>query len=171
KGELDWIVMKCLEKDRNRRYETANGLAYDIHHYLHDEAVEACPPSAGYRFRKFVRRNKVALGTAGLVTLALLLGMAVASWQALRATRAVASEKQASESAQAREAETNAVLEFVENHVFAAARPEGDEGGLGHDVRLRQAVESALPFVEKSFTNQPLIEARLRRTLGLSFFY
>ena len=58
RGELDWIVMKALEKDRNRRYETANGLAADIERYLHDEPVEACPPSAGYRFRKFARRNK-----------------------------------------------------------------------------------------------------------------
>jgi hypothetical protein len=58
RGELDWIVMKCLEKDRNRRYETASGVARDVEHYLHDEAVEACPPSALYRFRKFARRNQ-----------------------------------------------------------------------------------------------------------------
>src|SRR5438132_996878 len=58
KGELDWIVMKCLEKDRNRRYETANGFAEDLQRYLADEPVEACPPSAGYRLRKFVRRHK-----------------------------------------------------------------------------------------------------------------
>ena len=61
RGELDWIVMKCLEKDRNRRYETANGLARDIERYLHDEPVQACPPSAAYRFRKFARRNKRTL--------------------------------------------------------------------------------------------------------------
>jgi tetratricopeptide (TPR) repeat protein len=69
----------------------------------------------------------------------------------------------------ANEAETKAVLEFVENRVFAAARPEGQEGGLGHAVTLRQAVESALPYVAKSFTGKPLIEARLRKTLGRSF--
>ena len=56
RGELDWIVMKALEKDRNRRYETANGLAMDVQRYLNDEPVAACPPSAGYRFRKFARR-------------------------------------------------------------------------------------------------------------------
>jgi tetratricopeptide (TPR) repeat protein len=61
RGELDWIVMKCLEKDRNRRYETASSLARDIEHYLQDKPVQACPPSASYRFRKFARRNKVAL--------------------------------------------------------------------------------------------------------------
>src|SRR5439155_19638722 len=58
RGELDWIVMKSLEKDRNRRYETANALAADVQRYLADEPVQACPPSAGYRLRKFVRRNK-----------------------------------------------------------------------------------------------------------------
>jgi serine/threonine protein kinase len=66
-GELDWIVMKCLEKDRNRRYETASGLATDIQLYLNDEPVLACPPSATYRFKKFARRNKSALLTGGLI--------------------------------------------------------------------------------------------------------
>src|SRR4029079_2871056 len=73
RGELDWIVMKCLEKDRNRRYETANGLARDIEHYLHDAPVVACPPSPVHRFRKFTRRNKAALAMAGVLVLALLL--------------------------------------------------------------------------------------------------
>ena len=58
RGELDWIVMKCLEKDRTRRYETASGLARDVERYLHDEPVEACPPTAGYRLRKFARKHK-----------------------------------------------------------------------------------------------------------------
>jgi tetratricopeptide (TPR) repeat protein len=67
RGELDWIVMKALEKDRNRRYETANGLMHDIQRYLADEPVQACPPSAWYRLRKFARRNKTALAVAGLL--------------------------------------------------------------------------------------------------------
>jgi WD40 repeat protein/serine/threonine protein kinase len=75
RGELDWIVMKCLEKDRNRRYETANSFAADVQRYLHDEPVEACPPSAMYRFRKFARRHKVALVTASAVVLAVLLAV------------------------------------------------------------------------------------------------
>ncbi len=94
RGELDWIVMKCLEKDRNRRYETANGFAMDIQRYLADEAVQACPPSAGYRFRKFARRNKGALTTAALVAAALLVGTAVSVWQAVRATNALENERQ-----------------------------------------------------------------------------
>jgi tetratricopeptide (TPR) repeat protein len=88
RGELDWIVMKALEKDRNRRYETANGFAMDVQRYLADEAVLACPPSAGYRLQKFVRRNRVALVTAAFIGLTLLLGALISTWQAIRATHA-----------------------------------------------------------------------------------
>jgi tetratricopeptide (TPR) repeat protein len=80
--------MKALEKDRNRRYETASAFAADVQRYLHDEPVQACPPSAGYRLQKFARRNKVALATTGLVAVALLVGTAVSIWQALEANRA-----------------------------------------------------------------------------------
>ena len=76
RGELDWIVMKALEKDRNRRYETANSLAADIERYLNDEPVQACPPSAMYRFRKFARRNKAAVVMAIVIGSAVLLTMA-----------------------------------------------------------------------------------------------
>ena len=61
RGELDWIVMKALEKDRTRRYETANGFGRDIQRYLEGDVVEACPPSATYRLRKFARKNRAAL--------------------------------------------------------------------------------------------------------------
>jgi serine/threonine protein kinase len=73
RGELDWIVMKAIEKDRNRRYETANGFAMDVQRYLADEPVLACPPSAGYRLRKFARRHKGGLAAAGLVLAVLML--------------------------------------------------------------------------------------------------
>jgi serine/threonine protein kinase len=73
RGELDWIVMKALEKDRNRRYETANGLAMDVQRYLHDDAVQACPPSVGYRLRKSARRHKAALTTVAMLVAALVL--------------------------------------------------------------------------------------------------
>jgi WD40 repeat protein/serine/threonine protein kinase/tetratricopeptide (TPR) repeat protein len=87
-GELDWIVMKALEKDRSRRYQTANGLARDIQRYLADEPVEACPPSAGYRLYKFARKYRRFLATAGAFVL-LLAGAALAStYQAIRATLA-----------------------------------------------------------------------------------
>src|SRR5207249_4362320 len=83
-----WIVMKCLEKDRDRRYETANGLARDIERYLADEPVQARAPSAGYRVRKFLRRNKGPVLAAALLVLLLVAGAVVSTWQAVRATRA-----------------------------------------------------------------------------------
>ncbi len=80
RGELDWIVMKALEKDRNRRYETANGFAADLQRYLADEAVLACPPSAAYRFRKFARRNRGRLATAAVLAAALLVAVSGIGW-------------------------------------------------------------------------------------------
>jgi serine/threonine protein kinase/tetratricopeptide (TPR) repeat protein len=175
-GDLDWIVMKSLEKDRNRRYDTPGNFADDIDRYLRHEPIVARPPSTTYKLRKFVQRNQGAVLMVALVALALLAGTGVSIWQALRATRAerdarasAAVEKQAKEDAQAREAETKEVLSFVENKIFAAARPKDQDGGLGYDVKLSDALKSALPFVEKSFPNQPLVEARLRMTLGQSF--
>jgi serine/threonine protein kinase len=80
RGDLDWIVMKCLEKDRRRRYETANGLAGDIQRYLHDEPVEARPPSAMYRVAKFVRRNKRLVGSVITIFLLMAAGIAGTSY-------------------------------------------------------------------------------------------
>jgi eukaryotic-like serine/threonine-protein kinase len=85
RGELDWIVMKTLEKDRNRRYETANGFAADVQRYLNDEPVQACPPSSAYRFRKFARRNKGPMLAATLVALALFGGVFGTTWGMFRA--------------------------------------------------------------------------------------
>src|SRR6202008_3501548 len=76
RGEVDWIVMKALEKDRTRRYDTANGLARDLAHYLADEPVEACPPTVGYRLRKFARKNHKLIATAAAFAAVLLLGVA-----------------------------------------------------------------------------------------------
>jgi WD40 repeat protein len=88
RGDLDWIVMKCLEKDRTRRYDTANGLAHDIESYLNHEPIMARPPSSAYRVGKFVRRNKVMVAAGSAVAVALVLGVVGSSWQAVRATRA-----------------------------------------------------------------------------------
>jgi serine/threonine protein kinase/tetratricopeptide (TPR) repeat protein len=170
-GDLDWIVMKSLDKDRNRRYETPGSFAEDVDRYLRNEAVVARPPSTAYRLRKFARRNRGAVLTGTVVATALLAGIAVSTWQALRARRAEAAALAAVDEATAREAETKAALGFVEDKVFAAARPDGQEGGLGRNVTLEKAIESAVPYVAKSFPDQPLIEARLRLTLGRSFFF
>ncbi|HWB13393.1 MAG TPA: protein kinase [Pirellulales bacterium] len=108
RGDLDWIVMKALEKNRDRRYQTANGLARDIERYLHNEPVEACPPSTVYRLRTFARRNKATLATGGLISAALILGTVASCYFALKASarareaddariRATAAEKDARE--------------------------------------------------------------------------
>src|SRR5687767_4410906 len=90
RGELDWIVMKTLEKDRNRRYETASAVAADVQRYLADEPVQACPASIGYRLRKLVRRNKGPVLAVALIALALVGGIVGTTWGMLRATDAEA---------------------------------------------------------------------------------
>src|SRR5271154_7383923 len=77
-GDLDWIVMKCLEKDRTRRYDTANGLALDVQRYLDNEPVTARPPSAAYKFQKAFRRHKLVFAAGGAVFAALILGVIAA---------------------------------------------------------------------------------------------
>ncbi|HET6328473.1 MAG TPA: tetratricopeptide repeat protein [Planctomycetaceae bacterium] len=219
-ADLDWVVMKALEKDRNRRYDTPGAFAEDIDRYLRHDAILARPPARAYRLKKFARRNRVAVLTTALVALSLVAGTAVASLQALRATRAetaavlaaeseskakneallaaeserkaknealaaaaserkakndalvaAESERKAKEFALERNKETNAVLEFLERRIVAAPRPQGQAGGLGRDVTVRQAIISALPYLDKIYPNEPTIAARLRMTLGESFKY
>ncbi|MGO9917137.1 MAG: protein kinase domain-containing protein [Isosphaeraceae bacterium] len=110
-GELDWIVMKALEKERGRRYGTASAFAAVIERYLHDQPVSACPPSRWYRFGKFARRHKLALFTTALVTLALVSGTALSLWQAIRAAAAVKSEARALRDLGAEEQATRRALE------------------------------------------------------------
>lgn len=213
KGELDWIAMKALSKERDRRYETANGFARDIERFLNHEPVQAGPVGAAYKLRKFVRRNRGQVIAASLVLFALIIGiagttvglfeakkqerLAVAAQHAeadraegerLAKLEAQANEKLAGErlvqveaerqkaeaakvAAQAKEAEANAVVTFFEGKVFAAARPKGQDGGLGAGVTLRDAITASVPALEKGFTKQPLVEARLRLALGLTFHY
>jgi serine/threonine protein kinase len=92
KGDLDWIVMKCLEKDRTRRYETANALANDLHRHLDNEPVVARPPSKLYRFQKLVCRNTLAVGAAAAVAVSLILGLAISSLLFIREKEARANE-------------------------------------------------------------------------------
>lgn len=88
RGELDWIVMRCLEKDRARRYGSASALAADVQRYLNDEPVQACPPSTAYRARKFSHRYRVPLMVAAMITCMLITGLGTTGWQAVRAARA-----------------------------------------------------------------------------------
>jgi serine/threonine protein kinase/tetratricopeptide (TPR) repeat protein len=101
RGELDWIVMKCLEKDRNRRYETAGSLARDVERYLRDEPVLACRPSSAYRLRKFVRRNKVVVLALTVVLLSVLGGIVGTTSGLLRAVAERDQKDQAQKTAEA----------------------------------------------------------------------
>jgi eukaryotic-like serine/threonine-protein kinase len=103
RGDLDWIVMKTLEKDRTRRYETANGLAVDLERHLNNEPVFARPPSKLYRFQKLARRNRAVFAAVAVVAAVLVLGSFVSTWQAIRATEAKRAERRTREQAQAEE--------------------------------------------------------------------
>jgi tetratricopeptide (TPR) repeat protein len=158
RGELDWIVMKCLEKDRTRRYESANGLARDVECYLHDEPVEACPPSTGYRLKKFAHQNRQLLATAMAFVLLLVLGTLFSVFQAWRARaaelRAIDNEAQASRErdeavAQRQRAKRNYELarQAVENYLSKVTDNERLQEADLHVMR-KELLESALPFYE-----------------------
>jgi eukaryotic-like serine/threonine-protein kinase len=151
RGELDWIVMKCLEKDRTRRYETASALAGDVERYLHDEPVQACPPSARYRFGKFARRNKGALLTAAIVMLALVLGTVVSTWQAIRAYNA--------------EAETKEFSSFLVS-VFRSPDPSRD----GRTITVAEVLDRSVTDLQDKFAENPLTKADLLEAIGDSYF-
>ena len=112
RGELDWIVMKCLEKDRNRRYESASAFAADTQRYLQDEPVQACPPSLGYRLLKFARRNKRALATVTLLGVMLFVAAGAVVASALWAAD-VAKDRLQAESAAKKELEFNLYLRNI----------------------------------------------------------
>jgi serine/threonine protein kinase len=163
RGELDWIVMKCLDKDRTRRYETANGLARDVQHYLNDEAVEACPPSTGYRLQKFARKNRQLLATAAAFALFLIVAALFSAFQAWRARaaelRAIENEAQASRErdeavAQRQRADRNYALarQAVDNYLSKVADNERLKGADLHGMR-KELLESALRFYEQ-FTRE-----------------
>ena len=112
RGDLDWIVMKCLEKDRTRRYDTANGLAMDLKRHLNNEPVVARPPSTAYRIQKAVRRHKLGFAAGAAVCLALFIGVIASATQAVRATRAERAKQASLDSEQkARQAATLAKSE------------------------------------------------------------
>jgi serine/threonine protein kinase/Tfp pilus assembly protein PilF len=138
RGELDWIVMKALEKDRNRRYETANGFAMDVQRYLADEPVQACPPSVGYRLRKFARRHKAGLVLAGLILLILLAVTGGIGWNVRdRAARQAAVEREVTSAL--KEAEQWQEQGKWPEALSAAKRAEGLLAGSGSD-ELRERV-------------------------------
>jgi WD40 repeat protein/serine/threonine protein kinase len=141
RGELDWIVMKALEKDRTRRYETANGLARDVERYLKGETVEACPPTVGYRLRKFAPKHKPALITAAAFAALLVGGAALSLWQAVRASHAEAvalAERDDREQARQAEAEQRAAA-VQERAATLAAKEELRRTLYAAEMNLVQA--------------------------------
>jgi serine/threonine protein kinase/tetratricopeptide (TPR) repeat protein len=154
RGELDWIVMKALEKERNRRYETATGFALDVQRYLADEPVQACPPSAGYRLRKFVRRNRGAVVAAALVLLTLLGGIVGTSIGLIRAERRLAQLETANE---------------VLASVFKDLDPKAEEKeGVTLRVLLGRRLGDAVRQLKGEAVGDPLVVAKLQHLLGVS---
>jgi serine/threonine protein kinase len=163
RGDLDWIVMKALDKDRSRRYETVSALAEDLHRYLTEKPVAARPPSTWYRFRKLARRNKVALATSGIVLASLLLGTAVSIWQAARASverdRAIAAEAKAN-----LEKETaQAALSFLWQDLPSQASPFI---GSSRDLTVYDLLDRLTTRLDHGPSMPPLVEASIRQMAG-----
>jgi len=137
RGDLDWIVMKCLEKDRTRRYDTANGLAADLKRHLNNEPVTARPPSTSYRLQKAFRRNKLAFAAAGGVAGALLLGLVASGWQAVRATQASKAESRQRLLAEAAQSEAQTKQREAETE-----RSRAETERQRADVQARKAIDS-----------------------------
>lgn len=164
RGDLDWIVMKCLEKDRTRRYETANGLAADLRRYLGNEPIVARPPSPGYRFSKAFHRNRVAFTAALAVGLALVLGMVVSLSQGVRASRAEKlAEGRLAESERARN-EAEAISSFLAE-VFRSPDPARD----GRTITVAETLVRSAKKLETDTAIQGDRRATLQRTLGETY--
>jgi eukaryotic-like serine/threonine-protein kinase len=172
RGELDWIVMKAMEKDRQRRYSTADALALDIRRYLTGEAVTAAPPGAAYRLRKFVTRHRGAVVAAGCVATALVLGIVGTTLGLMeaRSQRASARDEaaratQAETVAQSRLAEAEATVGFLDEMLAAA-----DPTAQGKDVSVRKVLDGASETVGARFADRPLVAARLHGTIGRTYY-
>jgi eukaryotic-like serine/threonine-protein kinase len=169
-GDLDWIVMKCLEKDRQWRYETANGLANDILRHLHGEPVVARPPSRLYRFQKLVRRNKLVFAAVGAVATALIIGLALSTWLFVREreARRVQSQlrqlaQQEKEKARTQAEKSQQVARFLKDMLEGV----GPSVALGRDTKmLREIMDKTADRVGKELTRQPEVEAELRNIVA-----
>jgi serine/threonine protein kinase/Tfp pilus assembly protein PilF len=179
RGDLDWITMKAIEKDRTRRYATASEFADDLARHLRHEPVIASPPSTGYRFRKFLRRNKGPVAAVATVIAVLMSGVTTstvlyyrAETQRARAEsereRAVEAEENHAherEQAEAARDEAETVTKFLTD-MLASVRPEEQ----GKNVSVGQVLDKAAKTVGEKLADKPLVEARLRATIGGSYF-
>jgi serine/threonine protein kinase len=153
RGELDWVVMKCLEKQRDRRYETASGLARDLQRYLADEPVEARPPSAGYRLRKFLTRHKGPVLAAAVVLLALLGSVAVSSGAAVMIWR----EQKQTEAERTRATENaDAAIKVVRNlSTYVESYEMGSGNTAASETQRKDRLDSALASYERLLELHP----------------
>ncbi len=157
--DLDWIVMRCLEKDRSRRYESASGLAADLHRHLHGEAVAAAPPSAMYRTAKFVRRHRVGVVAIAALALTLVGGVIATTWQAVRAMRA---ESRAVASA----SKSRQIAAFIQQ-MLSGVDPAFAQGK--DTVLLRRILDGTATRIETELAGQPEVEAAVRNTIGATY--
>jgi serine/threonine protein kinase/tetratricopeptide (TPR) repeat protein len=163
RGELDWIVMKALEKDRNRRYESANALARDVQRYLAGEPVLAVPPSTSYRLRKFARKHRAALTTATAIVLLLVAGVAVSSWLAVQAIQAKAkTQKQLEQLKKGNAIITSIFAELDMRKVKAGTDPL--------EAVLARRLVKAADELEGEAVGDPLVVAELQARLGRSLY-
>jgi serine/threonine protein kinase len=179
RGELDWIVMKALEKDRDRRYESASAFATDVQRYLNDEAVEACPPSGGYRLRKYVRRNRRVLVPLAVIAVVLVAATTVSTLLAIEANAArgladerLVNEKQARNDAATEAAIARAVNEFLQEDLLgqaATARPPEREVDGNPYLTVKEALDLAATGIGQRFQDQPLVEAAIRTAIGKGY--
>ncbi len=160
-GDLDWITMKALEKDRARRYGSPMELAADIGRYLGNEPVTARPASVGYRARKYVLRYKALVAAAAAVFLVLVAGVITSTWQAVKARRAEAQAKQQSAIAQA-------VNDFLQKDLLAQAS-SFNQSRPDPDMKVRSALDRAAQNIEGKFKDQPEVEAAIRSTIGETY--
>jgi serine/threonine protein kinase/WD40 repeat protein len=169
-GDLDWIVMNCLEKDRTRRYDTANGLAMDIERHLGCEPVLARPPSKLYEFQKTVRRHKVGFAATAAVILVLAVGVTLTTWQAVRATRARRAEAQGRLAAQTAQAKAQTKQQEAEQERQRAEASEAKTSGLFYSVNMNLIQAT---FRENSFarTHQLLEETGANPRRGFEWYY
>jgi len=161
-GDLDWIVMKCLEKNRGRRYETANGLAMDIQRHVKNEPVVARPPSKLYRFQKMARRNNLVLAAGAVVLGALVTGLAVSNWFFLR-------ERAALRRATAAEKQARAINQFLTKDLLFQATPAQND--QEKKVTMEEVLEKAAHMLDQSreIAQQPELEATLRLDIGTTY--
>ena len=163
RGDLDCIAMHCLEKDRRRRYETANSLAADVRNYLSNEAVSARPASAAYRIRKFVKRNRIAVAAATTVALALLAGLVVASVSLVRERAAARREAALRREADIHAAKSAEVARFMKDML----RGVGPSVALGRDTAmLHEILDATRRRLDTELRNEPEVATDLREALG-----